>query len=492
MQIRIYPSHLEFEPYELGDDRAIEKYCSTDRTYFQKYTKPIAMMCDKTRNVLYAARGCSVNWLEARYGEKAIEMPVSPGSPMSKKYKTTSPPKNEFQKEAIQFLNGDGEYSQVYKIRQVGLNVEPGFGKTYCAVAAAINRGKKTLILVPNNLIKNQWVQTIHDRTNIPDERVLVLSSSKMIKDHIVNAKKIREDIFIMTDGLFSSYLKANGFDDTKRMIEKMSVGTKIIDEAHLRLEAVMKIEFICNVERNYYLTATFSRSNPAEVKLFKRIFANVPMYRKDKKDIEKNVVYIQARFRGWADSYAVNRISELKTNQAFGYLMYETRTGWFSNLDFGAMTNMESVLMSVVCDAFGRAEGKMLITVGLVEIVDKIAKYMEKSYSDKKVGKVYHLNDKEENERIKQECDIIISTIGSFGTGADVPGLRHVINLEPFSSKVTTNQIMGRLRPFDDGSESYFYDMVDVDFPYIQKTINKKLDDVHRIARRIETISYE
>ena len=493
MQIRKYPSHLELEPYDSGDDPAIERYCSTDRTYFQKYTKPIGMHIDKDRRILYAARGCSINWLEQRYGEKVIEMPTNPGSPMSKKWKMTCPPKNEFQKEAIDFLNGDNTFWKVRNIQQVGLNVKPGFGKTYSTISAIINRGKKALIFVPTTLIRNQWIQSFLEKTNVPKDKILVLDSSTMIDSEILNKKKITEDIFIMTTSLFTAYLKSHGFDVTKRVIDKLNVGTKVIDEAHLRLAAVMKIEFVCNVERNYYLTATFSRSNPAEVKLFARIFANVPMYKQDKKDIEKNVNYVQVQFRGWVNSYVVSRISELKTNQSLGYLMYEFRTGWFSELyQPDALSNMETVLLNVIDYAFGLADGKMLVTVALIDIVDKVTEYIQKLYPDKKVGTVYSKNDKETNELNKQESDIIVSTIGSFGTGSDVVGLRHIVNIEPFNSKLTTRQLFGRLRPFEDGSDCYFFDIVDIDFPYIQKMINKKLDTVHKVAKAEKELHYE
>ena len=59
----------------------------------------------------------------------------------------------------------------------------------------------------------------------------------------------------------------------------------------------------------------------------------------------------------------------------------------------------------------------------------------------------------------------IIVSTIKSCGTGVDIRGLRFLINCEAYSSKVTADQVCGRLREYSPEDFSIYCELIDRGF---------------------------
>ena len=67
-----------------------------------------------------------------------------------------------------------------------------------------------------------------------------------------------------------------------------------------------------------------------------------------------------------------------------------------------------------------------------------------------------------EKEEELKK--DIIVTTIKSCGTGKDIPGLRALISADPLASKLGSRQLVGRLRPYSEILDTYFFDIVAID----------------------------
>ena len=95
------------------------------------------------------------------------------------------------------------------------------------------------------------------------------------------------------------------------------------------------------------------------------------------------------------------------------------------------------------------------------------------------------------ENEYAKS-CDIICSTIKSSGTGVDIKGLRCIINLEPFSSKVTCNQLAGRLREYGPDMYRFYVELIDIGFSKVNDMYRKRLKKFKEIFVSINEINYE
>ena len=107
--------------------------------------------------------------------------------------------------------------------------------------------------------------------------------------------------------------------------------------------------------------------------------------------------------------------------------------------------------------------EGKILVFVPLIENVETIAGMLSIDFPDKKIGRYHSKIAKDEKEE-ELKKDIIVTTVKSCGTGKDIPGLRAVIMADAISSKLLAKQIIGRIRPYSDYLDTYFFDIVPVD----------------------------
>ena len=68
--------------------------------------------------------------------------------------------------------------------------------------------------------------------------------------------------------------------------------------------------------------------------------------------------------------------------------------------------------------------------------------------------------NSKRDNEYAKT-ADVIVTTIASCGTGTDIPGITSIISCSPYVSKITAEQVFGRIRYC--GKVCQYYDIYDV-----------------------------
>ena len=132
---------------------------------------------------------------------------------------------------------------------------------------------------------------------------------------------------------------------------------------------------------------------------------------------------------------------------------------------------------------------GKTLILSPTIASVNVIASYVEKMFPKKKIGTINSHNSKAENDRVKAECDILISTVKSCGTGFDVKGLSKLIVAEQFKSWILADQVSGRLRRRDDGKETYMWDIVDAQIPQLRAWANARADVLKRKAKSFKVI---
>ena len=134
---------------------------------------------------------------------------------------------------------------------------------------------------------------------------------------------------------------------------------------------------------------------------------------------------------------------------------------------------------------------GKILITAAKIDHCEMIAKVVQNEYKELRVEAITSKNTKDENTEIKANADVIVSTIASLGTGADITKLRSVINGEAFSSSVITKQFCKRLRPFPHNVESYFWDLEDFGFQPLIDMEGKKKPIVQQITKEMKIENY-
>jgi hypothetical protein len=106
--------------------------------------------------------------------------------------------------------------------------------------------------------------------------------------------------------------------------------------------------------------------------------------------------------------------------------------------------------------------DGRILILLPMLEIIDTVVAMMKRDpfFNDAKIGVI---NGKiPMRERVESmECDYILSTSASAGTGVDFKNLGCVVNFDQAASLIITEQIVVRLR--DRGKECWYFDIRDI-----------------------------
>ena len=164
---------------------------------------------------------------------------------------------------------------------------------TFCVAYASTKLNDKTMIICPNDSIKNQWIKTYTSMMDYRKEDVLNISGSNIIEGLMDDLIK-PADVYVVNHQTLRSYLSATNPYKFHEFFKKIKVGIKVYDEAHLNYENILLIDFFSNTNRTWYLTATFDRSSKTESVCFKKAFSTVVTFgEKESKEVaRKHVIY--------------------------------------------------------------------------------------------------------------------------------------------------------------------------------------------------------
>ena len=473
--IGVYPTRIEISPYKEGDYPDVERLCSTE--YYSNLHRRLPIGYRIVDNVLYIPRGINIQYLVNKTGSVPTMYKGDKFLPMKKEYKITSPPRNENQKEAIQFLLGEGEHEKTKRYAQLALIVQPGFGKTYCATASMIGLKRKTIIILHRDTIREQWLSTFRERTTIDMKRVCEIQGSELMKDLSEPKNIMKYDIYLVLHQTIGSYQRTYGADGLREWFDKMGFGLKIVDEVHYCFQQTIETDFCSNVDKNFYLTATFTRSDPKEVNIFKRVFGNTMRFGEDL-DLNKNVIYNIVYYNSNPSSVEQAGIKTYQGVSSARFADYAFERDPYATI--------YSVFFRVLKVALSH-EGKIIIVIPKIDYCERIASLIQKEYPHVRVGTMHSKNTKKHNASVKEHAEIIVSTIASLGTGADIEKIRTLIIMEPYSSKVTAKQLSGRLRPYGNNEDSFVYEIVDSGFGSIVSMINRRSGYLKKICKEVK-----
>jgi hypothetical protein len=317
-------------------------------------------------------------------------------------------------------------------------------GKTYMAIRSIIAIGKRAIIVVPASLIK-QWILSIEAMS---DAKIGVIQGSKTIFDIIASGYDIQSDILLAS--ISTMYEYASGQSDVysiappiRSFMKGIKVGVKIVDECHLNFSANNLIDIQSDVAHNLYLSATYLRSSKNSRAIFRRIYPDEIKFNGN--DYNKYVNITECRY-----SLGPIDVRHVQTNRGWSQYKYEK----FLLRSPKKMADfLDRVLHPVVEQYYiekRRRGQKLLVLVGLTELAEFLTQWFRSMYPDL-VSTAYIYGTE---ESMVLESDIIVSTVGSAGTGKDIKGLRSMILFTSFSSESLTLQTIGRLRKMEDTPE--------------------------------------
>ncbi len=369
---------------------------------------------------------------------------------------------------------------------------------TFMACFCAIKVGLRTLIIVPTSGIKVQWAETLTDMFGVDPSKVLAVSSPK---DFI----NVKADFVIISQASLASLNKTY---DLERVMKANKFGIKVVDEVQMWFHNIIKVDGNANICHNWYLTGTFGRSGDQENNLYQHMFGHLAIFREQQKtptlfNRKPGNVYGMKPHMHVKMMWAHSGLSREEINSVSESIRYSERAGkWmrygisipaYTKLvipDDGTMTKFLNTVLRVVKMAESEVNyGKTLILSPTVNSVLVIQSYVEKMFPDKKIGTIHSRNTKAENDKTKAECDILISTVKSCGTGFDVKGLSKLIVAEQFKSWILADQVSGRLRVRPDGKDTYMWDIVDSDVKQLRAWANARADVLKKKSKTFKVV---
>lgn len=463
--IKVYNTHIEVFPYESGDVPRIEKMFSKWDDVTHKYI-PIAYYTED--DVLYLPRGASLNILANLFNATPTQVSSTysdKASIMKQKIDMNYPPRNKIQEDSIDFLTCKGNFIKGRYYTQYGLNLDTGAGKTYCMISAIAQLGMKSIIITHKSRLRDQWKSEFVDKSDISEDRLITIESSEDMKSIMKGDKE--GDVYLVNHQTLSSFARAESWQKLHLFFQKAQIGIKVVDEAHRFFENSLMIDFFTNIERNYYLTATFTRSDPKEIRIFEKSYSSLYRFGEETLNYEGNRKHINLICTMFRSRPSLSTIAQITAGK-YGFNVYKY-------IDWELKLNESKTMLKVIRKILQKVEnleGRILIISPKIESLHDIAKGIEE-YTSKSIG-VIHSKISDEEKEIAMQKDIIIATIKGIGEGDDIKGLRVLINTEPIGSKIMADQLRGRLRPYSKDEDTYLFYLVDIGINYVYQMFNR------------------
>jgi superfamily II DNA or RNA helicase len=463
MNLDVYNTHMELYPYTKDQYPVIEDmYVAVDKYTDTEYACGYLIEDGK----LYLPRGTSISKIEYITGVTANYIQESdPIEKMERTHYSLYDPRNELQEKAVEHLtSGD---------HQLSLTIKTGMGKTFCVAYASTKLNEKTLIITPNEALKQQWISTYNKMFDYRPKNLMNIAGSNVM-DAIMDDLVDPADVYFVNHQTLRSYLAQHNSYQLRKFFRKLNIGIKVYDESHMEFSNILLMDFFSNTNRTWYLTATFDRSDKSESVCFKRAFSSVEEfgYRESEEITRKHVIYHIVNINSHITPKDRGRVQGYRglTSQSYGkYAFFDDKN----------QTAYKAILM--ILEKLKDVEGKTLIFVPLIDAIDDVVKKLKVDFPDKSVAAFHSKIPKDEKESAEKK-DIIVSTIKSCGTGRDIKGLRSIICVDAIASKVVIEQVIGRLRPYADDKDTFYFDIVDRCIP--------TLNYWHRARyRKIETL---
>lgn len=362
--------------------------------------------------------------------------------------------------------------SQMMQVKgsEMFVNIPTATGKTVLGVYYISLNKMVTLIICPSATIMDQWIATLKKMGF--DGRYMILGSRKELSDIYNDKINYEADVYLTTPMLLTTYGNKHGFEKLGKILEKLEIGIKIIDEAHRNLGATVRINAVTSMFKTIYLSADFYRASSYTRKQFFEVFYHVPIIKMDPDEMEQ-LKHINAIVYSYRTHPSMVQVATITSQGKYkwshwAYAKYEFNQGTI-------IEKIDKIIDKIIASAenSNKPPYKILILTMMVEHTDMLYEHLLERYgSIRSVGKYHSKLTEEERYQGKQQS-IIVATYQAFSTGVDIvmPNIQHVISTSPVDV-ITHNQSAGRCRPIE-GEESYYWILEDIDFSFCSHNID-------------------
>ena len=369
-------------------------------------------------------------------------LPLQDGLSVEIKLKPGVRPRNEIQEDAINYLATNQEPLR-------GLSLLPGMGKTYCTIDTLSRIGRRSIVSVGG--LVDQWERAVYDFTELTEADVYIIRGAPSLTKLLTQIdRNIHPKIILCSLGTMRNYVLDNkayeNYPSIDELMDRLKIGVRVIDEAHLNFWLSLMLDLRTNARINIALTATFDRTDSQVHKIF---HAHYPRYIRHGEEIVDRYVDI------YSYSYSLNGVIPVKA--------YTTPKGYnHSKLEDYLLRRAPSKLEYIYATVYSPAifahyvnnykpGEKLLILCSTVAMCEWFQKRLAQDLPQQ-MNLKFATYVSETGDAVLVDSDVILSTVGSAGTGTDIKQLKTVLMTIATGSNVTNRQTLGRLRHLGSG----------------------------------------
>ena len=366
---------------------------------------------------------------------------------------------------------------------------------TFCSGYGIGEYGKKALIIMHRDSLRSQWLESLYKMNGFTSSYVHEIDSAEELYDIANGTYNGDYDIYLMTHATFRAGMKRIGtLEKAMNITKNLGIGIKVIDEAHLEFKDTILMDMVFNVYRNVYLTATDGRSSKEENSIFRHVFANACYYK------QSDFVGDDNRPKKWVNYYGI----EVNTNCPKN--LYKYKVVGFKSMtpsSYGKWVIQRDknkthfkCCTEIIHNMFMEDQyAKVLVFMPLIDLCEEFAYHLNMALQkdpsfpyDVDVRTVNSKNSSKQNERNKS-ADVIVTTIGSCGTGTDIPGITGIVSCSPYVSQISAKQIFGRIRYC--GKIGSYYDIYDSSVPMDRYWYQSRSKTLKRLALNVKELKW-
>ena len=341
------------------------------------------------------------------------------------------------------------------------IGLPTGTGKTFCGLSAVKQIGTRTLlILLPNYIDK--WTDDIGFNLGADPKTIMVVQGAAHLTGLISLAldNTLEADFIIVSTVTYRMYIEAYDASSKdcldqygvypKDLCKVLGVGTVLIDETHQHVHAIFKIMLTLHVPHLISLTATLLTDHH----VVKR--AHDIMYPKETR-------YDKLLFKKYIHTVAVNftfrhfdqrRIKVTQFNNPnYSHVVFEKSLLKDKENLIPYLTMLDFFFTNLYLKEKAQ-EDRAIIFVSTRDMADAVVKFLNKLHPDLDINRFMQ----GDSYDVIQKSQIVVSTIGSAGTGHDMANLTRVFMMVNVASPVANAQTLGRLREIPNKEVKFIY----------------------------------
>ncbi len=414
-----------------------------------KYESSVINIVD---NDIYVPASIGIKYVAAYFPTKEVIYSNKCAATKPLNFIMRSTPKDDIQREAIKFIT---KMKNDDKNRSRFLSLKPNSGKTYISIVMISLFKVKAMIIVDKESLAEQWKLRLTQHSTLEESRIKILSGQKQIEDAVANPDNY--DVYIAMHATLNNVLKKdkNGLNELNN---KLGIGFRIFDEAHLNFKNICAINSLSNVEYTLYLTATPSRSGFRENTLYGKVFHDVPYYNGLLTDPTLKKRYINCILYKFSSQPDEKTKMACKTKQGFSVPL------WARYLETEKYDSLFNCIKEIF-ENFKLKEYNLKIAIVLptINLINKVKDDLDEYLGESCGVFVGGLSKEEQDAALNSK--IFITNPKVFGEGIDVQDLEVLINFVPFTSQGRLEQLIGRIR-YGDNKAHVYIDVTDTGFP--------------------------